>query len=412
MRRLAGFFRAQLIRVWRLLPLQMGVSLVICVCVGIPAALLLMQGAGEGQERYRIGLVGDVSDSYLGFGIAALQTMDDSRLMIELIEMTEAEAEAALARGELTSVVRVPDGFLDAVVYGNNDIHVTYTVASEQTQLGATVMGEIADVASTLVTTSQSAIYAMQRTLCEQGSAERVGTETDRLNLMLINLVLSRSGFGEVEVLGYADGLSLEAYYFCRILLLLMILSGLFGSVFFLFRKTALAGMLRAAGVGAFLQIAGEYLAYLAFLFAGFFLPFCLLVLGLDRELFSLPEWEGRGAAPFLALLPFLLASAAMFAAFQLFLYELADGIVNGLLLLLFSGVGMAYLSGYFYPTAFFPARLRVVGSFLPTGEAARFVESGFLEGNARGAGAAVFVWLAVFLLLAVVIRQRRILRG
>lgn len=412
MRRLVGFFRAQLIRVGRLLPLQMGVGLVISVCVGIPAVLLVAQGAVEGQERYRIGLVGDVSDSYLGFGIAALQTMDDSRLMIELIEMTEAEAESALARGELTSVVRVPEGFLDAIVYGNNDIHVTYSVSSDQTQLGSTVMGEIAEVASTLVTASQSAIYAVQRTLCEQGSAERVGTETDRLNLMLINLVLSRSGFGEVEVLGYADGLSLEAYYFCRILLLLMMLSGLFGGVFFLYRKTALTGMLRAAGVGALLQIAGEYLAYLSFVCAGFFLPVCLLTLGLERQLLSLPEWEGRGAAPFLSLLPAFFAAAAMFAAFQFFLYELADGIVNGLLLLLFGGVGMAYLSGYFYPAAFFPARLRAVGGFLPTGAAARFVESGFLEENARGAGAAVFVWLAVFLLLAVVVRQRRILRG
>jgi len=412
MRRAAGFLRAQLKRVWRLLPLQMGVSLAVCVCVGVMAALLVFQGAGEGQERYRIGLVGDLSDSYLGFGIAALQTMDDSRLMIELIEMTEAEAEVALSRGELTSVVRVPDGFLDAVVYGENDKYVTYSVPSEQTGLGSTVMAEIADVASTLVTASQSAIYGMQRTLYEQGADERVAQETDRLNLMLINLVLSRSGFGEVEILGYADGLSLEAYYFCRILLLLLLFWGISGSVFFLFRKTALAGMLRAGGVGAPLQILGEYLAYLVLLCAGSFLPVCLLALGWKRELFSLPEWEGSGAAPFLALLPFFFAAAAMFAAFQFFFYELADGAVNGLLLQLFAGLAMAYPAGYFYPSAFLPKRLRSVGEWLPAGAAARFVECGFLERNARGAGAAVIVWLAVFLLAAVVVRQRRILRG
>lgn len=412
MRLAAAYFSAQLKRILRLLPLQAGVGLVICACVGIPAAVLVARGAGEGQDRYRIGLVGDVSDSYLGFGFAALQTMDDSRLMIELMEMSAEEAKEALLHGELTAVVQVPDDFVESIVSGENDAYVTYETSQGLKGLGSMVMGEIAEVASTLVTASQSAIYGMQRTLYEQGSADLIGRETDRLNLMLINFVLSRSGFSEVEVLGYADGLSLEAYYFCRILLLLLLLAGLSGSIFFSCRKTALSGMLKAGGVGALLQISGEYLAYLCFLCAGFILPVCFLTMGLERETFLLPEWEGGGASPFLALLPFFFLSAAMFAAFQLFLYELADGIVNGLLLQMICGVGMGYLAGYFYPSAFFPARLRLVGEILPAGAAARFVENGFLERNAGSAGAAVLAWTAVFLLLAAAIRQGRIRRG
>lgn len=412
MRLAAAYFLAHLKRVLRLLPLQVVVGIVICVCVGVPAAVLVARGADEGQDRYRIGLVGDVSDSYLGFGFAALQTMDDSRFMIELKEMSEEETEEALLHGELTAVVQVPEDFVDSIVNGENDTHVTYMTRQGQKGLESMVMGEIAEVASTLVTASQSAIYGMQRTLYEQGSTDQIGRETDRLNLMLINFVLSRSGFGEVEVLGYADGLSLEAYYFCRILLLLLLLAGLSGSVFFFGRKTALNGMLKAGGVGASLQILGEYLAYLGFLCAGFVFPVCFLALGLERETFLLPEWEGRGAAPFLALLPFFFLTAAMFAAFQLFLCELADGIVNGLLLQLICGVGMGYLAGYFYPSAFFSARMRFVGELLPAGAAVRYVEDGFLERNAGGAGMAVFAWMSVFLLLAVVIRQGRIRRG
>ena len=164
--------------------------------------------------------------------------------------------------------------------------------------------------------------------------------------------------------------------------------------------------------MGALSQIVGEYLAYLGFLCAGFLLPVFLLAQGLERALISLPEWEGVGAAPFLALLPAFFMATAMFAALQFFLYELADGIVNGLMLQLFVGAGMAYLAGYFYPSAFFPQRLRSVGAFLPSGAAARLVEGSFLERSAQGAGVAVIVWLAVFLLLAAVVRQRRILRG
>lgn len=412
MKRAASYFLTQLKRVLRLLPAQMGISFVIWLCVGLLAVLLVSQKADEGQDRYRVGLVGDVSDSYLGFGFAALQTMDDSRLMIELIQMEETEAAEALSRGELTAVMRVPEGFVSSVVSGENDIHVTYETAQGQKGLAAMVMEEIADAASTLVTASQSAIYGMQRTLYEQEGADRVGRETDRLNLMLIHFVLSRSGFSEVEVLGYADGLSLEAYYFCRIILLVLLLAGLSGSVFFLHRKTALAGILRAGGVGALLQITGEYLAYLVYLCVSFFLPFCLLAFALERGMLSLPEWEGRGAEPFLAMLPFFFAAAAMFAAFQFFLCELADGIVNGLLLQLICGVGMGYLAGYFYPAAFFPERLRSVGELLPTGAAARLAESGFLEKGAGGAGVSVLAWLAVFLLLTAAVRQARIRRG
>lgn len=170
--------------------------------------------------------------------------------------------------------------------------------------------------------------------------------------------------------------------------------------------------MLNAGGVGALSQIAGEYLAYLGFLCAGFLLPAGLLTFLLERGTILLPEWEGMGADPFFALLSFLVITLVMFAAFQLFLFELADGIVNGILLQLICGVGMGYLAGYFYPSAFFPGRLRFVGGLLPAGAAARFVDCGFLMGNWRGEAAVVLAWTAAFLLLAAAVRQSRILRG
>ena len=226
MGRTAAYFLAQLKRAARLLPGQLLADIAVCFCAGIFASLLIAQGAlaAEGT-RYRIGMVGDLSDSYLGFGIAAVQKMDDSRFMIELVSMSEQEAETAWRRGEVYAVMRVPEGLMESIVYGENDKLVTYTAAQGQQGLGTMVMGEITDVASTLVTCSQSAIYAMQRVLADQGRGEEIGRETDKLNLALINLVLSRSGFGEVEVLGYGDGLSLELYYFCGMILLFLLLS-------------------------------------------------------------------------------------------------------------------------------------------------------------------------------------------
>ena len=409
MRQVGAYFFAQIKRAGRLLPGLLVVNLCVCACVGALAYLLVTQGTlAAGGTRYRIGMVGDLSDSYLGFGIDALQTMDDSRLMIELVGMSEEEAEEAFSRGDLYAVVRVPDDLVESIVSGTNDSLITYTATQGQKGLGTMVMGEIVDLASTLVTRSQSAIYGVQRVLAEEDRREEIGRETDRLNLMLINLVLSRSGFSEVEILGYSQGLSMELYYFSAVILLLLLLSGLLNSAFFARRPAALSGFVRARGVGAVWQILCEYLTYLLLLLLDLFSLACPIAFGLERKLISVPEWEGMGAGPFWGFLLSLLPVAAMFAALQFFLYEAAEGIVGGILLQLLVGVGMGYLSGYFYPAAFFPERMRMVGGSLPSGAALRFVEDGLLGESARYAGMAVFLYLAGFLALALVIRHRR----
>ena len=265
---------------------------------------------------------------------------------------------------------------------------------------------------STIITEIGRGTSIPVREIYKEGRGEEIGLETDKLNLSLINLVLSRSGFSDVEVLGYADGLSLPLYYFCRFILLFLLLSGLLNSALFVSRSTSLPCFLKARGVGAFWQILGEYLAYFGLVLAGFFALCLPLVYGLERELIGVPEWEGMGAAPFWRLLPAFVSAAAMFAALQFLLYEAAEGIVNGILLQLICGIGMGYLSGYFYPSAFFPEKMRALGGFLPSGAAARLVEEGIWGRPAVYAVCVVFVWLAVFFALTVVVRMGRIRKG
>lgn len=409
MRQTTAYFLAQLKRAIRLLPGQVMADLLVCVCAGALACLLISQGAAAAEgSRYRIGMVGDLSASYLGYGMAAVQEMDDSRFMIELVPMSEQEAEAAFWRGELYAVMRVPEGLLESIVYGENDRLITYTATQGQQGLGTMVMGEITDLASTLVTCSQSAIYAMQRTLADQGRGEEIGRETDKLNLALINLVLSRGDFGEVEVLGYGDGLSLELYYFCGMILLFLLLSGLLNSALFVHGNGAFSCFLKARGVGAFRQIFGEYPAFLLLVTMGLFILCLPLGFGLARGLLGIPEWEGMGAAPFLSFLPVLIPVAVMLAAMQFFLFEAAEGIVNGILLQLLSGIGMGYLSGCFYPSAFFPEKMRALGEILPSGAAARFMQAGALGRIPAELWAAVFGWTAVFLVLTILVRKGR----
>lgn len=406
------YFYAQLKRVIRTLPRQLIVNLSVCLCVCVLAVVFIQDGfLSQDGQKYRIGLVGDMSDSYLGFGVSAIQSLDDSRFMIELVAMTDKEARDAFGRGELYAIVQVPEGLMDSIESGANDCPIPYIASEGQKGIGAIVMGEIVDVASTLVTCSQSAIFGMQTIMLEEDMREEFWDATNMLNLLLIELVINRSGLCDVEVLGIANGLSAEGYYFCSILLFLLLLSGINNSSLFTHKNTHAPRFMKSRGVGAAGQIIGEYLAYLCLMLLCIAVIFILLFFGMERELFTIPEWEGLGAYPLKGFLTALLPVAAMFAALQFLLYELVTGVVSGILLQFICGIGMGYLSGFFYPAAFFPESMRRIGSLLPTGAALRYVDEN-VAGQTSASGLYVLLYLALFLILSILIRRDRIRRG
>lgn len=407
------YFYAQLKRMMKTLPRQIMVNLLVCLCVGVLAAVFIRDGIlAPDSQKYRIGVVGDMSDSYLGFGINAIQSLDDSRFMIELITMTDTEARTAFEKGELYAIVQIPEGLMESIESGANDRFISYIAAEGQKGIGAIVMGQIVDVASTLVTRSQSAIFGMQSIMLEEGMQEGFWEFTNGLNLLLIELVISRSGLYDVEVLGIANGLSTEGYYLCSILLFLLLLSGINNSSLFIHKKTDMPRVMKSRGVGAAGQVAGEYLAYLCLMLLCLAVIFIPLSLCLEKEVFTIPEWEGMGAEPLKGFLAALLPVTAMFAALQFLLYELVTCVVSGILLQFICGIGMGYLSGFFYPAAFFPDVMHQIGNLLPAGVALRYMDGTVAEEGFTAAGFGVLLYLAVFLALSVLIRKSRIQRG
>ena len=100
------------------------VAILLFACIGLAAYFLVSGPLAERQSRYRIGVVGDLSDPYMELGFKALRTFDRSRDMVELISMTEDEAAREFEAGHIIAYVVVPEGFTDSVVHGRNDIPV------------------------------------------------------------------------------------------------------------------------------------------------------------------------------------------------------------------------------------------------------------------------------------------------
>lgn len=398
-----------LVQLKRMLRLAVGVfptAMLLFACLGIAAYFFFQKGMlTGGQNKYQIGIVGKIDETYLGFGISAIQTLDSSRYMVDFLPMEEEEAKSRYLAGELTTYITVPEDFLDAVIYGRNDVPITYVISSGQKGMGAFLMEELSKVVSRLVTSSQTGIYAMQNLFVFHAQTEKLGELTDEINLKLIDYVLNRTKLAELEELGLSKGLLIRQYYFCSILLLFCFLFGISSAPIFLCRNEQIGKWMKLRGIGPAGQVLCEFVPYFLFLFFCTAIP--IGVVGRMTGDFSFLRWKLDTGDVIRALLP----ETLMIAAMHYMIYELFRNPVANLLFQFVVAVGMGYLSGFFLPSSFFPESLIRVGKVLPTG-----VTLDYLSGTVLGAGAGRLDWgiglyFGVFMAVSVVARAKKIRR-
>lgn len=412
MKRFLIYLWIQLKRMGKTFPSILLMTLLLTGSMALLAGLMLEADAsGEKKQKVEIGLVGDLSDSYLGFGIYAIKNMDSSRFAVEFRTMTQKEAAAELNAGELSAYVWIPDGFMDSIARGENK-QITYVTSSGSVGLGTIIMNELAETISTLLTESENAIYGMQKFVKENGMQDRLGKATDDMNLRYINFLLNRTKLYELKVIGMSNQLSMIGYYACSIILFFLLLWGINGAALLIRKDAALPRLLAARGQGAACQVLGEYLAYLALMLASLFGIAVILQIGMKITGFQIPEWNGKEGAVLLHFMIRIIPVAAMLSAFQLWLYETVSGMVSGILLQFLCSVCLGYLSGCFYPLYFFPESIGRLARVLPTGVALKYMDSCLVSQSALGKLAVILLYLNFFLLLAILVRKRKIEKG
>lgn len=403
-----AYLNAQFKRTAKLSAVVLPVSLLLFLCLGLAAALFLTRGPfSENRSRYGIAVVGNIGDSYLGFGIKAVQSLDDSRFVVDFDTMPMEEAEKALRRGEVAAIFVIPDDFLDSVLYGRNDAKITYITGDSQKTIGTLLIDQFARLASELIISSQAAVYGMQDLLISHNTDVTVFREiSDNMYLELAGLVMTRTALTEVEELGFSDGTDTVSWYFHTILLFFCFLFGMSSAGVFLLRNPSLPRWMRIRGLSAAAQVLCEYLVYLLLALLCTMIPLWVLIRILENMKLGivLPAFYEI----FPALLPVLLLTSAL----QFFLYESVKSPVAVFLLQFFLAAGMGYLSGYFYPPGFFPASLRFIGQLLPTGVALSYLRGAVEDLPPAGAAVGIIVYAVLSIILSVHIRRRTIAMG
>ncbi len=400
------YFRAQLLRARKLFPAVLAFFLALALCAAVLLIVLAAKnGSGEEHQRIRVGLVGDLSENYLNIGVFAIQNFDSSRQYLEFLPLEEPEAEQALRSGEITGFVRIPPGFVEAALRGD-DVQVQYVAGSSPSSLGPLLMQEVADIISQVVIHAQSGVYGFLSLTDALGTDAQIRrTLTDRLTLDYVQTILAREQVFSVEYLGYSAGLRFGDYYFCAFFLLTVLLCGLPCTGLLVNRDPALSRMLRSRGVGSLRQTAAEALPFFLMLAACALLLLPAVGAALSgRETGLLQGWNGAG--DFLRLGLDLLPTVLVLAAMEFFLCQLADGVISGVLLQVLTIMVTAVASGYFLPVHSLPVAVQRLSGWLPTGVA---LQSAARVLTGTGCGWTPVLWVVGLWLLSALVRAVKI---
>ncbi|MBQ7922007.1 MAG: ABC transporter permease [Clostridia bacterium] len=403
----ARYWFLQMKRVGKILPAVCLFTLVLCIGIGgLLYALVAENENDEKNIRFRIGVVGDTNESYLGFGISALQTLDSSRHTIEFAELTETEARTQLKDGTLDAYIVIPEDFVSAIVHGEVR-QLQYVTTPQAADFSTLIRDELLDTVSVMLIESQKGLYGFIDAVDQVKAADR-GEHLDRLNRQYFSMILSRDALCEVEIIGTVGGASLMGSLFCGLAVFYILLSGISFCAFFIRREKSLSCILRAAGMPVPVQIFCEYGAYVCGLFAVTVLPILLLCCT-DAPAAWIPEWDAEYTAVFVcSTAGVMLCLAAM----QFCLYELSSGVTGSILVQFIVSLAMAYVSGCLYPVYFFPETVQKISPWLPAGAAQNCLASALTGENAGVQWLVLLLYAAVFLGIAVLVRRKTMTAG
>ncbi len=401
-----NYLFAQARRALRVLPQMLILSLLL-LAVGMLLGQMLTQRVqqDEAKKKTQVGVVADRSLSFVSQIFDGLENFDASRFALDFLFMEEDEALQRLRAKEISAYIVVPDDFVDSVYAGQVD-PVRYVTLSGASGTTAQLLTEVGHAVSRIFLETESALVGAANYVAEY-LPEADGYAADMaLADRYTGLTLSRDKLYRMEILGYAASLSTEAYYFCGIGTLFLMLWAISCSPLFSRRSRELCRVLTARGLDTWKQILCEFLPFLILMLVG--LGCILAASGVFFRLYG-AEPPSLDALRSPRTWPVLVSQVLMLCAMEFFLYEVESAPVEGILLQFLCAVAQGYICGCVYPYSFFPKGVRLLGSLLPAGIAVRSF-TGILSGEG-GTWIFAALYALLFLALSWLLRRRRLSR-
>ena len=378
----------------RLLPRILLATLVLALAVSIFGGLVFNSWQNsESHQKFRVALCGTQGDPLIKLGILALETLDQTRLSVQMLTLEEQDARQKLAEGSVDAYVMIPEDFLTRALSGDVQT-LRYVTAAGSLGVEAVFQREVTRVISQILLTAQKGSYGGYFAFYENGHSDEALDALNELCLEYVALALDRGNAAPVEVLGVGNGLGLGEYLVCGLAVFLLSLLCLPFAPMLIQTDVAVNRLLKAGGLSPQVQTIGEYGVF----FSG------LLLLGAAVGL-PLTEACGVKVEAWMWIPVVMLTSAVGFFAFSL-----AREWISGVLMQFLTVCAMCFFSGCLYPDYFLPEAVGQVGQWLPAGICRRYLAA-CIQGECTGEMIAALglVWLAL-VGCSVWIRSSRIL--
>lgn len=371
----------------RLLPAQLGITLVL-----LASMLGLVLGAQKffyGEQLYRqqkVAIVVEDDSRYTPMLLQFVQQMDSVRTACKFQIEDREDAFRELQEGEILAVMVVPQHVLEDIMNGTNTPVQVYM--PKDATFESTVFGELLASGASLLTTAQAQTYAVYDLAI---SADTLAQQQGEIPQALDNLhqyeqdiddwnldrALKRGKLFSTETVNVAGKVSLPVFYGISAGLLITMLWGMGASFLQLSAPEQTARMLHRAGVSTGKQMGTLWLVegFWLFLLQNGYL--FLLDRLLRRYLDTRIRWSS-------GLFLTLLLTAMVVSSFQLFLYTLVKEQGLAIITLAILSIGMLFLSGGLIPTAFLPAGINAIGTYLPVNWLLQ-LQSTAVQGNGTG---------------------------
>lgn len=371
-------------------------------------AMFLIEESKAENQAVKVGIVGDIDDTYLGIGIEVIKNMEGIRNLADIRTMTEEEAKKAFATGEISAYLLVPDGFIDSVIYGENK-QLTYVTNETAKDIGGLLINELVGSISKMVTMTQTSVQAMQSYMLEYDMWDELWEATEGINIAYIEVVLNRMEVFELEELGISNSITFTGHLFTGILVLLMLLWGINSVTLLVRNDNSLLKILHTRGLSGKKQVLSEVGAYAVLQCASLLCVFiCVMIIKAAFGL-SIREWDVLDTGEKIVFMVKLVPVVVLTAAMQAFLYELVTNVVTGVLLQFVVAVSMAYISGCIYPLSFFPEIMQMLGAYSPIGVALRYLQKNLTYRNGPGEFCIMILYILLFVGLHIWRRNIRI---
>lgn len=399
-------------RIFKLLPGIVTMIVILAVLLGLAGAALVYSGTyQEDQQKYRLGVVGETDDEMISLGIYMLETLDESRYMIEMVQFDSSEeAREALRDADISAYIVITEEFSDALNAMTNDSKLTYYATSGQKGITNVMMDEIASVASNIIVYSEKGICTLRQIMKDEGYDKATrSAQIDDLFMVYLAALITRTNVAEITELGLSDGLSTPAYYFLGILLFFMLLLSFCAISFFIGQKNAQYRFMKSKGVGARQQILAEYMAFLTINIVCTAITVALVAILIRLGIFEFDEFGRHQLRGLLEFSYHLIPVCIMFSSLGFMIFEILIGVINKILVAFMIYIGMGYVSGYFYPKTFFPELVQSIGEIIPSGVAFKYLGAVLLGDDYGIILLEMMGYTIVFMIMTIIVRRQKI---